>query len=240
MRVLITRPKPDGERTAAQLRERGCDVLLAPLLRIEPVDVGIGSGPWGGLVLTSGNAVRAIASHRQKPKLLSLTAFTVGARTASDARAAGFGNVVSADGDLPALVSLIAAHCRGDAPLLYLAGEDRAGDLAGELAAAGLAVRTAVVYRAAPVAAFPDGVRDALVGGTIDGVLHFSRRSAEAYLRCAQAAGIGRQALAPSHYCLSQAVAEPVAAAGAARVMVAEKPQEAALLALVTQELGRF
>ena len=82
MRVLVTRPETDGERTAAHLRARGCDVMLAPLLRIEPVDAEVGDGPWGGLVLTSGNAVRAVASHRQKARLLSLTVFTVGARTA--------------------------------------------------------------------------------------------------------------------------------------------------------------
>jgi uroporphyrinogen-III synthase len=234
MRLLVTRPESDGKRTAAQLRARGCDVMLAPLLRIEPVDAEVGDGPWGGLVLTSGNAVRAVAGHRQKARLLSLTVFTVGARTADDARAAGLRDVISADGDLAALVRLIAAHDRGDAPLLYLAGEDRAGDLAGELAAAGIKVQTAIVYRAAPVAAFADGVRDALAGGAVDGVLHFSRRSAEAYVRCATAAGILGKALTPVHYCLSQAVADPLAAARAARIVVAEKPQEAALLALVT------
>ena len=32
MRLLVTRPEPDGERTAEKLRARGCEVLLAPLL----------------------------------------------------------------------------------------------------------------------------------------------------------------------------------------------------------------
>ena len=35
MRLLITRPEPDNERTAAVLRAQGHDVLLAPLLHIE-------------------------------------------------------------------------------------------------------------------------------------------------------------------------------------------------------------
>src|SRR5437870_1310953 len=35
MRLLLTRPQHDGERTAARLRARGHDVTLAPLLRID-------------------------------------------------------------------------------------------------------------------------------------------------------------------------------------------------------------
>ena len=37
MAVLVTRPHPDDETTAASLRARGFEVLLAPMLRFEPV-----------------------------------------------------------------------------------------------------------------------------------------------------------------------------------------------------------
>jgi uroporphyrinogen-III synthase len=37
MAVLVTRPQPDDETTAASLRARGFEVLLAPMLRFEPV-----------------------------------------------------------------------------------------------------------------------------------------------------------------------------------------------------------
>ena len=39
MAVLVTRPHPDDEATAASLRARGFEVLLAPMLRFEPVAV---------------------------------------------------------------------------------------------------------------------------------------------------------------------------------------------------------
>ena len=97
------------------------------------------------------------------------------------------------------------------APLLYLAGEDRAGDLA----AAGLPVHTAVVYRALKADHFPPPVAAALAQGELDGVLHFSARSAEAYLDCAAHDAIRESALAPVHYCLSRQVAAPLSAAGA-------------------------
>ena len=47
-------------------------------------------------------------------------------------------------------------------------------------------------------------------------MLHFSRRSAEAYVDAARAAGLLANALKPIHFCLSAQVAEPLAQAGAA------------------------
>ena len=37
MAILVTRPHPDDDSTAASLRARGFEVLLAPMLRFEPV-----------------------------------------------------------------------------------------------------------------------------------------------------------------------------------------------------------
>ena len=223
MHLLVTRPEPDGERTAAKLRARGCEVMLAPLLRIEPIDADLDGSLGDALALTSVNALRAIASQPGLERLLATPVYAVGGRTADAALAQGFADVISADGDVGDLARLMQAHLRPGARVLYLAGEDRSGDLAGDLAAAGIEVTTRVVYRAVAVAQFPPDVREALTAGWLDGVLHFSRRSAEAYVGCAAAAGIAERALAPVHYCLSQQVAEPLAAAGARATRVAER-----------------
>jgi uroporphyrinogen-III synthase len=229
--LLVTRPIFDAARTAARLRARGCDVLLASLLDVELIgDADVGSGPWGGLVMTSANAARAAAQHARRAELLRLPVFVVGRRTADAARAAGFGEVASANGNEGDLVGLIRACARVGTPLLYLAGEDRAGNLAAELAADGVEVHTVVVYRAAKALGFPSDVQAALTAGRIDGVLHFSRRSAEAYLDCARTAGALDRALAAVHSCLSRQVAEPLVAAGAARIRIAPRPEEAALI----------
>ncbi len=37
MAVLVTRPHPDSETTAAVLRAKGYEVMHAPMLRFEPV-----------------------------------------------------------------------------------------------------------------------------------------------------------------------------------------------------------
>jgi uroporphyrinogen-III synthase len=94
-------------------------------------------------------------------------------------------------------------------------------------------MRTVVVYRAVKVDRFPPGVEAALAERGLDGVLHFSRRSAQTYLDCARVAGMLESALAPRHYCLSRQVSEPLAAAGAAGIKLAPRPEEAALIDLV-------
>jgi uroporphyrinogen-III synthase len=239
VRLLVTRPEPDAERTAAVLRQAGHQVEIAALLRIEAtVDAALGNGPWSALVVTSVNALRAVESHPRRAELMGLRVFAVGRRTAAAARAAGFSDVAAAGGDVQELAQCLRAWAQdemrdGRDPLLYLAGQDRSGDLAGELAADGLRVHAVTVYRAVKAEGFPPAVAAALAAGQIDGVLHFSRRSAEAYLGCARAAGLTERALAPSHYCVSRQVAEPLMVAGAKNLRIATAPEERALIDLI-------
>jgi uroporphyrinogen-III synthase len=230
MRLLLTRPQHDGERTAARLRARGHEVTLAPLLYIDAVDVELPREPLSAVVMTSANAARAITRHPRRETLTALPAFTVGRHTAEAARAAGFREVECADGDTDDLAALLRARfTEHSAPLLYLAGEDRAGDLA----ASSVPLATAVVYRAVKVERFAPAVAAALAQGALDGVLHFSRRSAQAYLDCAARARILERALVPVQFCLSRQVAQPLAAAGAAAICLAPRPDEAAMIDLV-------
>jgi len=233
MRLLLTRPQGDAERTAAALRARGHEVIVSPLLDIEIVpDAELGGGPWAAILVTSANAVRAIAGHRRRDRLRGVPVFTVGRHTAQDMRAVGFTDVTSADGNVTDLANLVAARMKPTARLLYLAGEERSGDLAGTLRARDFAVDTALVYRVLVAAALPRHAAEALAAG-IGGVLHFSRRSAEAYVNAARNSGLTEAALtAPSHYCLSARIAEPLAHAGAVKLRVAARPEEAALIEL--------
>ena len=230
MRLLVTRPEPDGERTAQALRARGHAVVLAPLLRTEPLAFALPERAFSAVVLTSANAARAVAAHPGLARLVALPAFAVGRRTAAAARAIGFSEVHSADGDKADLGALLQAQLGAErGALLYLAGEDRAGEMTVD----GLQVHTAVVYRAVKAERFEPPVVAALGDGALDGVLHFSARSAEAYLACAVHGDLRAHALAPMHYCLSRQVAAPLTDAGAAAVRIAARPDEAALLELV-------
>jgi len=234
VRLLVTRPQEDGERTAAALRARGHTSVLAPLLRIEPVAAKFGRGPFAGVLTTSANAARAVAAHARLGELHALPVYTVGRRSAEAARAAGFTTVRSAAGDAHALIAVVAKEqAKTGGPLLYLAGEDRSVDLAAELARHGVTVRTAIVYRAATAERLPPPAHKAIAAGQIDGVLHYSSRSAAAFVRCANAAGMRPRALALTHFCLSAQVAAPLAAAGAASICIAPRPDEDALIDLV-------
>jgi uroporphyrinogen-III synthase len=236
VRLLVTRAKDDGERTAAALRARGHAVTLAPLLRVEPVATDFGPGPFAAVLTTSANASRAVAGHARLAELLNVPLYTVGQRSADAARAVGFAATHSADGDAHDLIGIVARELAGAArPLLYLAGEDRSIDLAAELARHGLTVRTAVVYRAAAAERLPRETEQAIAADEIDGVLHYSRRSADIFLRCAEAAGLQERVLALTHFCLSPQVAAPLVALGAARVRVTGRPEEEALLDLIAR-----
>jgi len=233
VRILLTRPQADAERTASTLRARGHEVIVAPLLKLEHLsDADLGAGPWAALLLTSSNAVRAIAGHRRRDELRGVRVFTVGDRTAQAMRDCGFADVTSAAGNVNDLAALVAVRLQPPARLLYLAGEERSGDLAGLLRVKNFVVDTVLVYRAVAAADLPRAAAAALAAG-LDGVFHFSRRSAEAYLDAARRSGLLQDALAkPIHYCLSGRIAEPLTAAGAANVRIAVRPDEAALIEL--------
>ncbi|MFL9827679.1 uroporphyrinogen-III synthase [Rhodoplanes sp. SY1] len=231
MRLLVTRPDPDGARTAAALRARGHDVLVAPLLGIVPVaDPAIGDGPWAAVAVTSANAIPALVSL----PLSGVPVFTVGGKTAKAVRAAGLADVRSADGDVQALAETIAAALPGATdPVLYLAGEERAGDLESLLAGHGLSVKTVVVYRAVAQTRLPDAVRAALAAREIDAVLHYSRRTAAAFLAACSVDSLDGAARAVRHLCLSAQVAAALFDTGAQDVRVAAHPDEASLFALL-------
>jgi uroporphyrinogen-III synthase len=234
VRLLVTRPRPEAERTAAILHGNGHTVVIAPLLRIEAVaDVEIGTGSWAAILVTSANAGPATAGHPRFPMLRTLPVFAVGRRSAEAMRDAGFAEVVSADGDVGDLARLVAERVPRGAAFLYLAGAERAGDLAGDLAARGFTVETIVVYRAIAAPSFAPDAAQAITNG-IDGVLHYSPRSAAAYVAAARAGSLVAAALArPAQFCLSAHVAAPLAQAGATDVRVAPQPTEAALIALI-------
>jgi len=234
MRLLVTRPEPEASRTAAALCARGHLVDVVPVLRVELLpDADLGPPPWGGVIITSVNAARAAAAHPRRADLIAGPVFAVGRRSAAAAREAGFAEIASADGDAADLVRLIAARAARRSQLLYLAGEDRAADLEALLAPHGVALRTVVVYRAVVATALPPAISAALGAGMIDGVLHYSARSAQAFADLARDAGVDLKPLETLHYCLSAQVAAPLRAAGVARMRVAARPDETALLALL-------
>lgn len=242
MALLVTRPQPDNDATAAALRARGHDVLLAPMLRFEPMpfpdeaDAG-----YSGVIVTSANALRAIADQPGFARLLKLPLFAVGKRTARAARDAGFADIIVADGDAARLRLKVAETMRGKkkaaGALLYLAGADLSRDLAGELRADGFDVVMQTTYRMVPVSTLPANVCAEFAASRIEAVLHYSRRSARAFIDATRESGVEISALAIPQCCLSEQVSEVVREAGATQVMVARTPDEPALFEALDRAL---
>jgi len=216
MAVLVTRPHPDDETTAAGLRARGFDVLRAPMLRFEPVAVHEDMNVrYSAVIVTSANALRGIEPHLKGHRMLELPLFAVGDHTAAAARRAGFTHVVSANGDAANLRDLVLASLRAKelkkaSTLLYLAGAEIARDLASELEESGFRVVTQTTYRMIAVKGLPSEARDAFAANQVEAVLHYSQRSARAFLDAARAAGVEISALAIPQCCISATVASVV------------------------------
>ena len=135
------------------------------------------------------------------------------------------------------LASVKAKALKKASTLLYLAGADLARDLAGELGERGFTVVTHTTYRMIPLSSLPRETCDAFAANQVEAVLHYSRRSARAFLEAARAAGVEISALAIPQCCISAAVASVVRDAGAMQVMVAASPDEAALFAALGRAL---
>jgi uroporphyrinogen-III synthase len=243
MAVLVTRPHPDGEITAASLRARGFAVLSAPMLRFEPLPFHDDEDVrYGAVIATSANALRGLESRFAGSALLNLPVFAVGEHTAAAASHAGFSNVIAAGGDAATLRDRVVESAKSKilkkaSPLLYLAGADLARDLAGELGEKGFTVITQTTYRMVPANHLPREVCEAFVAGEIEAVLHYSRRSARAFLDAVRAEGVEVSALALPQCCISAGVAAVVRDAGASQVAVAASADENALFEALARAL---
>ena len=228
MRLLITRPAADAKALAAELEARGHSVLCAPVIEIvmKPDAVPDLAGVKG-LAFTSANGVRAFQPFA--PAVRHFPAYAVGPQTAAALGAAGFSNVHIADGDVASLAGTIAAD-GPQGPVLHISGRNQAGDLAAALQAAGCAARRAVLYEARAAENLPPDVLVALREKALDGVLLYSKRSAEIFYRLAATANV--DASHTKAFCLSAGVGDIARAAGA-QTHVAEFPDDAHLYACI-------
>jgi len=238
MRLIVTRPEPDASRTARALIRLGHEAILCPMLDIvTDTSAKIPTRAYQAVLVTSSNGVRALAARAVRPVTVEVPLLAVGDQTALEAKRAGFGAARSAGGGLDDLVALVGRELSPESgPLLYAAGEEQAGDLAGRLKERGFEVETVVLYRGEPRPRVAQVAEAALKEGTVDGVLLYSRRSAAAFALALRAGGLAPLAGEVACFCLSAATAEAVAKVAAGRVIVAEKPDQLSLFATIEAE----
>lgn len=227
--IWITRAQPGAAATATRVRAMGRDAVVEPLLEVRPMaGAEVDLEGAAALAFTSANAVRAFAAISGER---GLPVFAVGDATAAAARAEGFADVASAAGDLAALAALLAERrdALGGGVVVYPAPAAPSGDLAAMAAAAGITLREAPLYET--VRRTPSPALDALLPN-VDGVLVHSARAAGALAAFLHAHPAGQL----TAFCLSDQAAAPLSRSQLAAIRVAARPDERALLALLSAE----
>jgi uroporphyrinogen-III synthase len=234
MHILVTRAATEALRTRGELEGLGHTVILSPLTEIVPRPESWPKGVIDALIATSSHAFdflnEADPPIAETRRLLPL--FLVGERTWEAARTHGFLGPPVIAKDAKSLSAQIIDFFTRPGRLLYLAGRDRKPDLEMGLREAAHRLDIIETYEARARGRFnPDAVA-ALNTGEVDAVLHYSRRSAEIFIACAQVNGVGISTL--RHICISVDVASPLVKANAMRVDIADEPNEASMLALLS------
>ena len=234
-RIALMRPQNDAEATAAELAARGFEAIIAPAIEIRALPAALPQGPFDALVATSPRAIRALGPG-ERAGLAAIPLYVAGARAARAARDTGLALAGDPAADAAALAERLARTLPSAARLLYLAGRDRKPTLETALAAAGLAVQAVELYAAVAREAWRAG--EARAVAACDGALHYSRRTAALAVALAARAGLAERFRAIDHFCLSDDVAAPLLADGARRVVCADAPDEARLIAALERALG--
>ena len=232
MHLLLTRAREDAERTLARLVEAGHQVSVSPVIAIVATGTAGPPGVVDAMVATSGHALATLDSNWPGPEARRLMPLLlVGQRTAAIAREHGFFGPSVVAASTTELAVAIPDLSRPMRRLVYIAGRDRKPDLENALALLGRTLEVVETYRAREVEGLEPPVVEAMRAGRIEGALHFSRRSASLFVELARRddCEVGRL----THFCLSEDVAVPLREAGCARIVVADAPDEPALLAAI-------
>jgi uroporphyrinogen-III synthase len=225
--ILLTRPEAESTALAERLAAQGWQPLVWPLLAIVPRPVRPDTTGAQAVLLTSANAARCLPAERLHP--LPPLCLCVGNATAAAARAAGYRGVEATAGDGADLAEAVVARLDPAAgALVFLRGEEVAGDLAGTLRGAGFAVGETVVYAAEPAGPPPEPVAGALAAGAVAAVALYSPRSAAVF--AAEARRFGPGLAATRAVAISAKAAAPLADLGLAGVSVARTPTQAGML----------
>jgi uroporphyrinogen-III synthase len=184
--LLVLRPEPGASAPVASARAMGLDAIAAPLFLIRSLDWALPDALPEAVLLTSANAVRH--GGTKLTVLNGLAAYAVGAATAEAARQAGFGRIVTGDGDAETILAL--AQRNGIRSLLHLAGREHR-----DVVPYDIRIDRRIVYAAEAVEILPAAAHAALPGAVA--LLH-SPRAARLFASLADPTGIAIAAISPA------------------------------------------
>jgi len=237
MRILVTRPEADCEDMKQALTASGHEVLISPLLEIELQPVpAIDATDLAALVITSQNALRALAASPQLSELTNVPLFAVGPRTAQVAQGMGFSQIIEGPGTGWELAEIISGcELSKGGRIVHLAGDKLAFDMQGALSALGYRAETIGCYRSVPARKFTSEAETAIRQGRIDIVTLLSPRTAKTFVALIKSGGLEEQARSISYACISEAARKFPADEGWPSTHVALRPNGQEVLALVNR-----
>jgi uroporphyrinogen-III synthase len=222
MKLLIIRPQPGNDASAARARTAGFDPVQLPFFEVRARDwQAVDPGDYDALLITSSNAVRHTGA--QLGALSALPVHAVGRVSAEAAIAAGFD--IASSGLHGMAEALVAAQAAGHQRLLWLAGEDR---IAIETPKA-MHIEERIVY--ASEAVMLSDAAKAVIESCPLVALH-SPRAAQSFAAYVDANGLHRKAFVLAAF--SPAIAA-AAGEGWGGISAAAHPEDAALLSAAAE-----
>lgn len=224
-KILVTRTWPGCDETARRLLREGFEPIVSPCLDIVPLQASLPElDNVAGLVFTSANGVRAFC---ERSAARGMVAWCVGPATEAEAKKEGFADVHNANGDAGELTAFIASQADpADGRLIHVANDAAAGQLVKSLRKHGFDVEFAALYTTRPAKALQPEAAQALQAGTLSAVLLHSAKGAAGLAPHLREANIAQV----SAIAISERAAAPIAALPWHRVIIAEAPNEDALI----------
>lgn len=242
MRILVTRPEADCEDMRRVLTAAGHSIVISPLLTIlsEPIP-DIRADDIAALVITSQNALRALAGNPQLEHLTSVKTFVVGPRTFAMARELGFRHIIEGPGTGAELAELLKDHgLPADGRIVHLAGNKLAFNFAQAFSELGYRAETIRCYRSEPATGFTAEAEEAIRQGQVDLVTLLSPQTANTFVRLIKSTGLEVEARSLSYACISEATCKFLVDEGWSCTHVAAKPNNQEVLALVNRIAAQF
>lgn len=225
-RFLVTRTEAQGRDFAVDIRACGHEAVLVPLASVRFTDVTLTDVRNFDLILvTSANGAAALA---RMTEVRSLRVLSVGPQTAAALSDAGFGNVMSADGDVAALSARVPAMVPVGARLLHVTG-----GVGRSPVLPGYNLTRVEGYEMVRVSVLPDMLAQALLSGALAGAFFFSPGSAAHFRDLVLAAGLAETCASLDAYCISRGAANVLSPLAFAHFYTAAQPDRAALVAML-------
>ena len=146
MHILLTRPLEDCSETILKFKSLGHKVSHLPLLKINKVDYKeIDFSDYKAIIFTSANAVKFL-EYKEIDK--QIFCFCVGDATERKAKAKGFQNIISAEGNVENLKELVLQNFNfKNGKLIYFSGEKISIDLDQQLTEEGYDIKRVINYK---------------------------------------------------------------------------------------------